>query len=165
MKWRLQDFHFAFALVSRVCAWQAELIRNIGLVTSSEHRVALVESKQGYGIASILLHKLQRCDLHDSCRRYRECRCRSWTRSTCSRRRSEDLFSFERYRFKAVDNPRSSNYNGKAAPSCVSARAIIGKEFPYSIPSHEYAIADIIAVRYEKFAAAQRYGRVVRRAS
>lgn len=152
------------ARIARLCLSTSELIRNIGLVTSSGHRVALVEFKQGYGIASILLHKLQRCDLHDSCR-YRECRCRSWTRSTCSRRRSEDLFSFERYRFEAVDNPRSSNYNGKAAPSCVSARAIIGKEFPYSIPSHEYAIADIIAVRYEKFAAAQRYGRVARRAS
>lgn len=76
----------------------------------------------------------------------------------CSRRRSGDLFPFERYRSEAVDNP--SNYNGKAAPSCVSARAIIGKEFPYSIPSHEYAIADIIAVRlYEKLAAAQRYRR------
>lgn len=82
----------------------------------------------------------------------------------CSRHRSKDLFLFERYQSEADDNPRSSNYNRKAIPSCVSARAIIGKEFPYSIPSHEYAIADIIAVRYEKLAAAQRYGRVARRA-
>jgi len=40
----------------------------------------------------------------------------------------------------------------------------IGKEILYSIPSHEYAIADIVVVRYEKLVAAQRYGRVVRRA-
>jgi len=32
----------------------------------------------------------------------------------------------------------------------------IGKEILYSIPSHECAIADIIAVRYEKLVAAQR---------
>lgn len=34
-----------------------ELIQNIGLVTSSRCRVALVNSKQGYGIASVPTHK------------------------------------------------------------------------------------------------------------
>lgn len=126
---------------------------------SSRYHVTLVDSKQGYGIEFVLLHKLLRCDLYDSCR-CRECRYRSWTRRMCSRHRSKDLFLFERYQSEAVDNPRSSNYNGKAVPLCVSARAIIGKEFLYFIPSHEYAIADIIAVRYEKLAAAQCHGRV-----
>lgn len=155
---RLRDFHIVRLRLA------SELIQNVGLVPSLRCHVTLVDSKQGYGIAAVPLHKLPRCDLYDSCRRYRECRCGSWTRRMRGRRRSKDLFPFERYRSEAVDNPRSSNYNGKAVPSCVSARAIIGKEFLYSIPSHEYAIADIIGVRYEKLAAAQRYGRVARRA-